>query len=241
MMMLAVICSAISFTLTGCDKDEEEVVPDFFEFNGITYFINSGDWDTVETYSYAGTKSGNKGSLTIPKYVRYRNISYTVSAIGAHSFAGCDVLSSVAIPNSVTSIGEKAFYNCNYMINVNLPNSLVWIGDNAFLYCSALKRLKLPESLNGIGKNAFDNCSALTTLTIPNSLQVIGDDAFAWCNSLQVINCKIRVPYNCYPGFSDEVMENAILYVPLGTIDIYKNRVPWRYFKNIQEKNFIAD
>jgi hypothetical protein len=51
------------------------------------------------------------------------------------SFAYCNSLTSVVIPNSVTSIGYGAFYECFSLTSVVIPRSVTSIGENAFYGC----------------------------------------------------------------------------------------------------------
>ena len=44
-----------------------------------------------------------------------------------------------------------------------------------------------------------------------------------------------------YSSFSNKTYLNAILYVPKGSIEIYKNAKPWKYFFDIQEFTDIED
>ena len=72
---------------------------------------------------------------------------------------------------------------------------------------------------------------------------MIGNDAFDGCNSLTAVYCHWEQPLECDPGFTDEALMNATLYVPVGTIDAYGKVDPWRNFWNIEEGNYsgIAD
>lgn len=45
-------------------------------------------------------------------------------------------------------------------------------------------------------------------------------------------------PVECAPEFPENVMDEAILYVPKGTKDKYKKVAPWQNFLNIREKEF---
>ena len=54
-----------------------------------------------------------------------------VSKIGQASFSYLG-MTSVVVPDSVNSIGKFAFYGCELLTSVSLPQSLVNIGENAF-------------------------------------------------------------------------------------------------------------
>ena len=67
---------------------------------------------------------------------------------------------------------------------------------------------------------------------------MIGDDAFTGCSGLDSVYCHWDEPLGCYPGFTDEVLENAILFVPRETIDAYRSTFPWSEFANIEERDY---
>ena len=48
----------------------------------------------------------------------------------------------------------------------------------------------------------------------------------------------INIPFECNPSFPDEVLKNAILYIPKGTLSAYEKVDPWRNFWNIQEREY---
>ena len=129
-----------------------------------------------------------------------------VTAIGADSFAYCEDLISVTIPDSVTTIGEYAFFGCQNLGRVNIPygvtsiepytfgwcwnltsaaipDSVTTIGDYAFGECG-LTSVTIPNSVTSIESVAFVSCAGLTSVTIPDSVVTIGDGAFNDCSSL---------------------------------------------------------
>jgi hypothetical protein len=56
----------------------------------------------------------------------------TSTHIGEQAFAGCDGLTSVAIPNSVISLGPGAFDDCFNLASVTIGSDVTDIGTNAF-------------------------------------------------------------------------------------------------------------
>ena len=149
--------------------------------------------------------------------------------------------SSIDTPSSVTTIGYEAFYECSSLTSISMP-SVTTIGDYAFYYCSALTSVSMP-SVTTIGAWAFYYCPALTSVDIPASVTIIGNNAFEGCFGLTSVYCHWEQPLECAPIFYETVPENAILYVPTGTIDAYRNVYPWSEFINIVEKDYsgIAD
>lgn len=168
-------------------------------------------------------------SMTLPN---------SVTSIGESAFSGCDGLTSVTIPNSVISIGGRAFEGCTCLAFVTIGNSVTSIGGYAFIDCTGLKSVTIPNSVTSIGYHAFNNCTALTSVTIGNSVASIGDGAFGRCWGLQTIYVKNQLPVKCTPDFPDDVIKNAILYVPTGTLAVYEKADPWRNFWNIEEMDF---
>lgn len=75
-------------------------------------------------------------------------------------------------------------------------------------------------------------------MTIPNSVTSIGERAFEDCWKLGTIYVQCEVPIECDPRFSDNVLKEAILYVPTGTLSAYEKVDPWRNFWNIEETDF---
>ena len=180
-----------------------------------------------------------------------------VTTIGVQAFRYCSALTSVDMP-SVTTIGDWAFDNCSALTSVSMPEAMTidnWafsfcsaltsvempkattIGEYAFSGCSALTSVEMP-SVTTIGEYAFYKCSALTSVDIPASVTMIGDYALDGCRSLTSVCCHWDEPLECEPEFTSEVLMNATLYVPTGTIDAYRSVDPWRWFINIEEGNY---
>ena len=202
-----------------------------FKVDGLCYNILSEQDKTVEvTYYYGGNGynsydsetldseglTGYKGGSSIPEKVTYGGTEYTVVAVGDYAFADCPDLKSLTIPVSVTSIGEYAFARCASLASVEMP------------------------SVTLIEYGAFSDCSRLSSVDIPSSVAMIGGYAFDGCSSLEAVYCHWDEPLVCYPEFTDEVLDSAILYIPTGTKSLYALTKPWNGFKNIVEKNYSS-
>ena len=163
-----------------------------------------------------------------------------VTTISDQAFRWCSALTSVEMP-AVTTIGREAFSSCEALTSVSMPVATT-IDGWAFYDCKALTSVSMPE-VTAIGNYAFYCCNALTSVDIPASVIMIGDYAFNGCSSLTSVYCYWEQPLECEPEFTSEVLMNATLYVPTGTIDAYRSVDPWRWFINIEEGNYsgIAD
>ena len=67
---------------------------------------------------------------------------------------------------------------------------------------------------------------------------MIGEGAFIDCDALTAVYCHWEEPLECEPFFTDEVIANATLYVPTGTVDAYRSVSPWDKFINIEEGGY---
>ena len=155
------------------------------------------------------------GAITLPETVSYNGITYTVTAIGNHTFNKCHGLTgTLVIPNTVTNIEMYAFTNCDHFTSLVLNNSLQKIGENAFWQCSGFGgSLIIPNSVLEIGHHAFAACSGFNgTLTLPEGLQKIQYRTFEECTgftgSLIIPNSVTSVGqyafFNC-SGFNGEL------------------------------------
>ena len=164
------------------------------------------------------------------------DIPNSVTTIGENTFYGCSGLTSISIPNSVTTIGEKTFYDCRGLTSISIPNGVTTIEKGVFYGCSGLTSISIPNSVTSIGVYSFHGCSGLTSISIPNSVTSIEERAFYFCSELKEIHCKAtNPPASNYYSFDNDTYNNAILYIPKGTLDAYK-KTDWKNFKNIVEE-----
>ena len=71
--------------------------------------------------------------ITVPDTVKYKNVSFKVTAIGSSAFTKQSTLKSATIGKYVTSIGAKAFYNDKKLAKVTFKGTAVkTIGKDAF-------------------------------------------------------------------------------------------------------------
>ncbi len=143
-------------------------------------------------YSSAGGVLFNKSKTVLIRYplglAGSYSISNTVTAIGDGAFAGCTVLTGIAIPGSVTSVGNSAFYYCTSLSNVVLGDNVTNLGDAAFYSCSSLGSAVLGNGITDIAYGAFGYCASLTNVMLGNNTTIIEDTAFIQCNLLKSMN-----------------------------------------------------
>ena len=144
-----------------------------------TYRI-SGSTAEIYNNGYAAISPSPKGVVTIPDTLDGK----TVVSIGERAFINCDMLTTVAIPDSVKNIGAYAFNGCHEFSNVNIPDSVTNIEDCAFCYCGSLTSVSIGKGVVSVGASAFYGCGKLASVTIGDGVTKIGSDAFSGCSEI---------------------------------------------------------
>ena len=118
--------------------------------------------------------------------IEYVNIPNSVTMIGEHAFTGCHQLSSAYISNSV-SVLESTFYDCVALEYVDMPDSVIKIGNHTFFNCDSLEVITIPESVTQIEKSAFESCDSLLNIIFPSKITVIEESLFYGCKNLKSV------------------------------------------------------
>jgi len=158
-------------------------------------------------------------------------IPESITEIKTQTFYNATCLTSVAIPNTVTDIGENAFLDCSGITGtLIIPDSVTNIANGAFCYCTGIEEVIIGNSVVNIGSNAFTGNvytgSNLSLLTIGSNVQTIGEQAFGSCNNLLNVTCLAATPPTLEAGNFE--VEGDKLYVPSASVNTYKNRTSWR-------------
>lgn len=171
-------------------------------------------------------------------------IPNSVTSIEHGAFEGSKGLKSITIPSSVTSISGNPFYNCTGLVSITVSpdntvfdsrencNAIIETATNRLL--SGCQTTAIPPTITSIDNEAFLMCSQLTSITIPANVTSIGNNTFWGCTRLTSITSLATTPPVCGTAVFDLINKNVCtLYVPEGTVDLYKAADQWKDFLNI--------
>ncbi len=102
-------------------------------------------------YYLVGRGECTDTDIVIPK--NYQGLP--VKKIKTNSFAQCQDLTSVTIPDSITDVGMSAFSSCSTLTSVAIQNGVISIEGSAFYGCTSLTNIEIPDSVTSVGDNAF--------------------------------------------------------------------------------------
>ena len=137
-----------------------------------------------------------------------------VDQVHDYAFVGCECISSAVIGNDVTAIGDQAFYRCTNLAKVSLGDGVKKIGKQAFGTCTSLKHVSLGRGVDSIGSKAFNASMVITDIVCRGATPPVMEDKAC---------------------FSQTIYKNALLRVPYGSLEAYKNADFWSQFVKINE------
>ena len=122
------------------------------------------------------------GNLVIPDSVDHNGTRYAVTAIGNNTFANCEYLVSVTMPNTITYLGEGAFHDNGTIQRIELSSSIHTLHDHTFWECRSLSTIDLTH-VDTIEYGVF-NRSYVRNLHIHAGLKVHDIQGFCECPHL---------------------------------------------------------
>ena len=196
----------------------------------VSEYIFGNSVTSIGDYAFSGCSGSIKVEEGNTVYDSRDNCNAIIETASNTLIMGCP---NTNIPSSVTSIGDGAFSGCSGLTSITIPNSVTSIGFYSFSGCSGLTSITFPNSVTSIGYGAFSRCSGLTTISIGKRVKDIGEDVFGKCEKLANVYCYAENVPNADGAFWGSYLEDATLHVPVGSMDAYKAKAPWKYFKNI--------
>ena len=141
----------------------------------------------------------------------------------------------VVLPNSLEYICRGAFYKCSSLETINIPDNVEMIDTAAFWECRFLNsKIKITKA--HVMASAFYECENLTEVEFGEEVKFLGINAFYGCRQMKAIMCYAWNPPICGENTFGEInKETCKLYVPDGTLELYRNADVWKDFVNILE------
>ena len=184
------------------EVEEELKMPTYTDSFGDTFTYQYLNSTTVEITGFSG--SDEPHLVTIPAYVIEGDVELQVVAVDDSTFFACANISAVKCEAELEKINPHTFAYCEALVTVELPDSLKSIDNGAFYHCSSLATLNLGKGVKEIGKQAFASCVSLENVAFPASLRHIDESAFAECTALTaielpegVVSVGAQAFYNC--------------------------------------------
>ncbi len=159
----------------------------------------------------------------------------------------CPKLSICPLPQSLEYVGDQfmsglALKNIefpplsrNYSLETLSLGNLVVAGDSCFNNLPLLKEVVLPETLEALGDGCFNYCWLLERITLPSRPIEIPKSCFVQCPNVRELTIYAENPYD-FPDYLIKLMgfgypeDDPILYVPDGSVDLYKEAQGWKNF-----------
>lgn len=195
------------------------------------------------------TKIGKNATLIVPfdKKTAYQNVSAwdnfssiieNDSIYNADTFVATIENSQLYIDTEFTVTNEN---NCDVQIGANNTTAIPIETDCNFIIPKNIVKNGYTFNITGIGANAFNTVN-ISSISLHKEIKTIGSKAFANCNQLLNVTVAWRNPNDisiaddCFDG----VAENAILYVPAGTLERYQEHITFGKFSQIVELSPVS-
>ena len=98
--------------------------------------------------------------------------------------------------------------------------------------------LRVPEGVTVIANQAAREATSITEVELPSTLAEIRPSAFSGNTGITRVTCLATTPPECsgegINHFTNEVFQNATLYVPMRSVELYRNAVAWSNFQHIE-------
>ncbi len=231
----------------------------FNECSGLSavsvHIVNWANNNVIETItdSYKTLSRFSFNYFHEGKEIRNCVIPEEIEEIGDYILYKSPSLESVEVSNTMKSLGKNAFSDCPNLNRVTI-NIVDWANENVMASYKAFSDspftyvyqgdeiggdYMIPDGVETIGKQALYQCESLTALRFPASVNKIELNAFRNCGNLTAVYVPWETPIkitakSVFPQKSNGTIL-ANLYVPEGTLDLYKSANIWKKFQNIQE------
>lgn len=142
----------------------------------------------------------------------------------------------IVLPFSTENIGKQAFRNCK-ADTIVLSDNIRELKEWTFSDCYNLKYVDLGKSMERIDGSCFYDCRSLSSLNLPASMESLNMGWPDYTNFSDLF-CNSTDPYEAY--FSQSLLQQTTLHVPLGCRDKFLADYQWSGFKEIVEMDGLG-
>lgn len=187
------------------------------------------------------------GVTKVGKYAFYNCCSLNailfpvgLTAIEGNTFYGCTSLENAVFSKSVDTVEQYAFSNCRGLKSVVLPDLMSTVSGYFANSCDTVRKIVIPDSVTTISGNAFYGCYCLTNVSIPESVTQIKNQAFGSLYNVNLYYIKASSPPTITgPNSFSSMPNDAIIYVPTGSLEAYQTASGWSDFADkMREKTW---
>lgn len=192
----------------------------------------------------------------------------SITAIPNSAFMGCISLVTINLPESIKYMDDIAFYGCTKLASITFPSCIERIGDRAldntawytaqangnvyagnwyYKYKGSMPlntNITIADGTVGLADMVFLNVTNLKSVTIPSTVRHIGSYAFQGCTFLNSIYALPSTPVDLSSKtyvFLDVPKTACNLYVPTGSVNMYKSANQWKDFFSVTGINTAID
>ena len=171
--------------------------------------VELGDWSFANTaitsitipkalekcHAYRGSYSNDITAGPFLKCSKLKTVKFEkgITRIAQYTFAGCEGIEKVTIPDTVTEIGDSAFENCVNLQAITIPKKVQKLGYGAFRGCTGMTKVTILSDKLAIGSSVFADCMSLPEITLPDCITTITQSMFRGCTSLKKITYTDKV------------------------------------------------
>ena len=194
--------------------------------------INGNSYDGRAMLVYAPDPTVYSQTYAVPDHLTLANgKKYAVTAINSNVCSGgMRASATLTLGANVDSIFSNAFRGKTMLKELKLNSKLTYIGVNAFYDCRIANDLALPYGFKKLSSGAFYN-NSFKRFLIPGSLISLANTCLARNNYLEelVINDPFWANYTTWD--LTKIPTSCKLYVPVGSVEAYKNNEKWGKLK----------
>lgn len=167
--------------------------------------------------------------IAVPADRENIDIPSSVSVISFQAFMTCSKITRVEMPEGIYAILARAFAKSG-LTEINVPNTVQWWYGEVCSDCTELEKVVFSANVKVIQADSFIRCSKLRTVYLGENVTRISYSAFALDNQITSIYSANPVPPEVSVGGFNGVPRTATVYVPMESVEAYKNASVWKEF-----------